>query len=240
MVTVSYFTVTDMKKERENFWNSAHSPRWDGTRMLDQWGWMMKKRNKTQRQLVITHLQYMGWIEEFYQIFMHETHGICSSKLGQLYHIANQGRREDIRSDSWQKEKCAKLLLHDIECIYLCCSDVNGEFSFKMNEADGSRYYAAAVTVALMSRAMKAPGFNPVPVLCHRLKRAVSPVPPPISRASQGCKAPWGSGCLSHCLSGPKNILIQSQSKKETCANCSRVFKCTVERGWPCWVKRAC
>lgn len=53
-------------------------------------------------------------------------------------------------------------------------------------------------------------------------------VPPPISRVSQGCRALWGSGCLSHCLSGPKNILIQSQSEKETCASCSCAFKHTV------------
>lgn len=41
---------------------------------------------------------------------MHETHRICSSKLGQLYRTAVQERREDIWNYSWQKENGAKAI----------------------------------------------------------------------------------------------------------------------------------
>lgn len=87
--------------------------------------------------------------------------------------------------------------------------------------------------VVLMPQALRAPGFSPVPVLCHCLKRPVSPMPPLIPRVSQACKALWGSGSFSFscCLSGPKNILIPTQSRKETCFSCSCVFKCPVEWG---------
>lgn len=46
----------------------------------------------------------------------------------------------------------------------------------------------------------------------------------------------WLSLSLSFtpCLSGPKNILILTQSRKETCSSCSCVFKCPVQWGWHC------
>lgn len=90
--------------------------------------------------------------------------------------------------------------------------------------------------VALVSQPLRAPGFNSVPVLCQWLKRPVSPMPPLISRVSQACKALWGSGSLSLSpwFSDPKNILIPTQSRKESCFSCSCVFKCPVEWGWHC------
>lgn len=91
-------------------------------------------------------------------------------------------------------------------------------------------------SLAVVSQTVKASGLGPVPVLCHVLKRAVSSVPPPISRVLHGCRALWGSDCLS----GPKNILIQSQSKNETRAGCIHIFKSTTEWSCHCNVRRAC
>lgn len=91
-------------------------------------------------------------------------------------------------------------------------------------------------SLAVVSQTVKASGLGPVPVLCHVLKRPVSSVPPPISRVPRGCRALWGSDCLS----GPKNILIQSQSKKETRAGCIHIFKFTIEWGCHYDVRRAC
>lgn len=128
-------------------------------------------------------------------------------------------------------------IIFNVFIYTLNCSDANGEFSFWMNEAGG----ICCCGVALVSQPLRAPGFNPVPVLCQGLKRPVSPMPPLISRVSQACKDLWGSGSLSlsPCLSGSKNILILTQSRKETCFSCSCVFKCPVERGWHCCRKLA-